>query len=151
MENKACLGLTLATLPGVRVQPFYLAPMDVPDPMDSAREWERAVRLTGREVLSVHQDVAAGKDEEAGLGEPIFLTYSTSQSIDSLGDFVAGMDMAFPGSKKIGVIASTVSRRESSCKASMYCVSLVNRSNCSKIGEDFHDVIISYHLHLIFI
>lgn len=116
MENKACLGLTLATLPGVRVQPFYLAPMDVPDPMGSAREWERAVRLTGREVLSVDQEVAAGGDKEAGLGEPIFLTYSTSQSIDSFGDFVAGMDVAFPGSKKIGVIASTVSRQESSDK-----------------------------------
>ena len=106
------MGLTLATLPGVRVQPFYLAPMDVPDPLEPTREWERAVRLKGRGVTSVDGEGGAEAGGEAGVGEPIFVTYSTSQSIDSFGDFVVGMDAAFPNSKKIGTIASTVSRQE---------------------------------------
>ncbi|CAM9321707.1 unnamed protein product, partial [Ascophyllum nodosum] len=115
LENKACLGLTLATLPGVRVQPFYLAPMDVPDPLEPTREWERAVRLKGRGVTSVDGEGGAEAGGEAGVGEPIFVTYSTSQSIDSFGDFVVGMDAAFPNSKKIGTIASTVSSLSRSC------------------------------------
>lgn len=101
IENRSCLGLTLATLPGVKVQPFYLADMDVPDPFDPPAVWERAVQL---------RDADAGQEGKAGVGEPIFLSYSTTTSIDALGDYMAGMDQAFPRSQKIGSIASTVSR-----------------------------------------
>lgn len=101
IENRSCLGLTLATLPGVKVQPFYLADMDVPDPFDPPAVWTRAVQL---------RDADAGQEGEAGVGEPIFLSYSTTTSIDALGDYMAGMDQAFPRSQKIGSIASTVSR-----------------------------------------
>lgn len=101
IENRSCLGLTLATLPGVKVQPFYLADMDVPDPFDPPAVWKRAVQL---------RDVDAGSEGGAGVGEPIFLSYSTTASIDALGDYMAGMDQAFPRSQKIGSIASTVSR-----------------------------------------
>ena len=100
------MGLTLATLPGVKVQPFYLADMDVPDPFDPPAVWKRAVQLRDA-------DIPANADEEggeAGVGEPIFLSYSTTTSIDALGDYMAGMDQAFPRSQKIGSIASTVSR-----------------------------------------
>lgn len=45
-----------------------------------------------------------------GAGEPIFLLYATPQSIDSLQDYIVGMDATFPRSGKIGAIASTVSR-----------------------------------------
>lgn len=38
------------------------------------------------------------------------MSYSTTTSIDALGDYMAGMDQAFPRSQKIGSIASTVSR-----------------------------------------
>ncbi|CAN0573397.1 unnamed protein product, partial [Ectocarpus sp. 12 AP-2014] len=96
IENRSCLGLTLATLPGVKVQPFYLADMDVPDPFDPPAVWKRAVQLPG-------------------VGEPIFLSYSTTASIDALGDYMAGMDQAFPRSQKIGSIASTVSSLTRSC------------------------------------
>lgn len=101
VENRSCLGLTLATLPGVRVRPFYLADMDIPDPFDPPAVWRRAVQL---------RDADAGQEGEAGVGEPIFLSYSTTTSIDALGDYMAGMDQAFPRSQKIGSIASTVSR-----------------------------------------
>lgn len=110
IENRSCLGLTLATLPGVKVQPFYLADMDVPDPFDPPAVWKRAVQLRDTDAPSTD---AGGDGEEsrgAGVGEPIFLSYSTTTSIDALGDYIAGMDQAFPRSQKIGSIASTVSR-----------------------------------------
>lgn len=110
IENRSCLGLTLATLPGVKVQPFYLADMDVPDPFDPPAVWKRAVQLRDADIPSTD---AGGDGEEgggAGVGEPIFLSYSTTTSIDALGDYMAGMDQAFPRSQKIGSIASTVSR-----------------------------------------
>eukprot|EP00752_Nemacystus_decipiens_P001480 g1455.t1 len=106
IENRSCLGLTLATLPGVKVQPFYLADMDVPDPFDPPAVWKRAVQL---------RDTDVGQEGEAGVGEPIFLSYSTTTSIDALGDYMAGMDQAFPRSQKIGSIASTVSSLTRSC------------------------------------
>lgn len=117
IENRACLGLTLATLPGVSVQPFYLHDMDVPDPLDPPAVWQRAVGMrdydatvpaieSGEESL----EDGRGKGGEAGVGEPIFLLYATPQSIDALGDYMSGMDSAFPRSGKIGAMASTVSR-----------------------------------------
>ena len=104
VENRVCLGLTLATLPGVRVQPFYLNDMDVPDPLDPPSEWKRAVRMRD------YEEPTNGAGCAEGTGEPIFLLYATPQSIDSLQDYIAGMDVAFPRSGKIGAIASTVSR-----------------------------------------
>lgn len=110
IENRACLGLTLATLPGVKVQPFYLAAMDVPDPLDPPSAWKRAVGLSGADSPALDVGGAMGTGEEAGVGEPIFLSYATTQSIDALQDYIAGMDATFPRSQKIGAIASTVSR-----------------------------------------
>lgn len=78
--------------------------MDVPDPFDPPAVWKRAVHLRDADIP------ADEEDREAGVGEPIFLSYSTTTSIDALGDYMAGMDQAFPRSQKIGSIASTVSR-----------------------------------------
>lgn len=110
------MGLTLATLPDVKVQPFYLNDMDVPDPLDPPAAWKRAVKMgdwggndvTAEDKLSANREVESR--EMYGIGEPIFLVYVTPQSIDALGDYIAGMDAAFPRSGKIGAIASTVSR-----------------------------------------
>lgn len=110
IENRTCLGLTLATLPGVKVQPFYLAAMDVPDPFDPPAMWKRAVGMRDSDNPSVDIKGLIGAAGEAGVGEPIFMVYATPQSIDSLGDYMAGMDATFPRSQKIGAMASTVSR-----------------------------------------
>lgn len=110
IENRICLGLTLATLPGVKVQPFYLAGMDVPNPIDPPAVWTRAVRIRDEDNPEIDVGEAAGPGGEAGMGEPIFMAYATTQSIDAFGDYMAGMDAAFPQSQKIGAIASTVSR-----------------------------------------
>lgn len=110
IENRTCLGLTLATLPGVKVRPFYLASMDVPDPFDPPAMWKRAVGMRDGDSPSVDTEGLVGEAGEAGVGEPIFMVYATPQSIDSLGDYMAGMDATFPRSQKIGAIASTVSR-----------------------------------------
>lgn len=104
------MGLTLATLPGVKVQPFYLDPMDVPGLLDPSEEWKRAVRLPDGAIPRVDAETVVGAGGEAGFGEPIFLAYATTQSIDALGGFMDGMDFAFPRSQKMGAIASTVSR-----------------------------------------
>ncbi|CAM9123692.1 unnamed protein product [Ectocarpus sp. 4 AP-2014] len=115
IENRSCLGLTLATLPGVKVQPFYLADMDVPDPFDPPAVWKRAVQLRDSDISATDAGGDAGAGGKAGAGEPIFLSYSTTASIDALGDYMAGMDQAFPRSQKIGSIASTVSSLTRSC------------------------------------
>ncbi|CAN0399608.1 unnamed protein product [Ectocarpus sp. 12 AP-2014] len=115
IENRSCLGLTLATLPGVKVQPFYLADMDVPDPFDPPAVWKRAVQLRDSDIPATDASGDAGAGGKAGVGEPIFLSYSTTASIDALGDYMAGMDQAFPRSQKIGSIASTVSSLTRSC------------------------------------
>lgn len=93
------------------MKPFYLADMDVPDPFDPPAVWKRAVQLRDRNPPSVGGEGEAGATaEESSFGEPIFMAYGTPQSIDAFGDFMAGMDLTFPLSQKIGAIASTVSR-----------------------------------------
>eukprot|EP00904_Undaria_pinnatifida_P010455 jgi/Undpi1/653/HiC_scaffold_10.g04117.m1 len=110
IENRTCFGLTLASLPGVKVKPFYLAAMDIPDPLDPPSMWKKAVQLRDGDMPVIGADGETGEGGEGGVGEPIFLSYSTTQSIDALGDYLAGMDAAFPRSQKVAAIASTVSR-----------------------------------------
>lgn len=111
VENRACVGLTLATLPGVEVQPFYLSDMDVPDPLDPPAVWRRALKMKQSDASpAAGWEEAEGDGAEEGVGEPIFLLYATAQSIDALGEYMTGVDAAFPRSGKIGAIASTVSR-----------------------------------------
>lgn len=94
----------------MKVKPFYLAAMDVPDPLDPASEWKKAVQLRDDDIPAIGADGATGEEGGGGIGEPIFLSYATTQSIDELGDYMAGMDAAFPRSQKVAAIASTVSR-----------------------------------------
>lgn len=112
VENRACVGLTLATLPGVKVRPFYLDSMDIPDPLDPPGAWRRAVKTEqwGGDSAAGAGGLTGEGGAEEGVGEPIFILYATAQSIDALGDYMAGMDAVFPRSGKIGAIASTVSR-----------------------------------------
>lgn len=146
MENRACVGLTLATLPDVDVQPFYLAEMDVPDPLDPPAAWRRAVRMKRKEADEPELGGASSvHGRDAGVGEPIFLTYCTPQSIDVLADFSAGMDATFPLSGKIGAIASTVSRsapstvqRERQHRApAVVCQPVQMRRNSLQLNESF--------------
>lgn len=122
IENRVCLGLTLATLPGVKVQPFYLADMDVPDPLDPPSVWRRAVRLRDGDSPAINAERALESSGQAGLGDPIFMTYATTTSIDALGEYMEGLDAAFPRSQKIGTIASTVSRCETGKLQMLRCV-----------------------------
>ena len=84
--------------------------MDVPDPLDPSSEWKKAVNLRDDDIPAIGADGATGEEREGGVGEPIFLSYVTTQSIDALGDYMEGIDAAFPQSQKVAAIASTVSR-----------------------------------------
>ncbi|CAM9539265.1 unnamed protein product, partial [Choristocarpus tenellus] len=106
VENQVCFGLSLASLPGVDVQPFYLTDMDVPDLLDPPAVWKRAMRMA--------KDSGVGEQgmEESNL---IFLTYATPQSVDMLGNWMQGMDYVFPEASKVGAMASTVSSLTRCC------------------------------------
>lgn len=84
--------------------------MDVPDPLDPSSEWKKAVHLRDEDIPAIGADGETGEGGGGGVGAPIFLSYATTQSIDALGDYMAGMDAAFPQSQKVAAIASTVSR-----------------------------------------
>ncbi|CAM9106885.1 unnamed protein product [Discosporangium mesarthrocarpum] len=122
IENRPCFGLCLASLPDVEVQPFYLAGIDVPDPTDPPSRWRRAVGLPSKRVKSTgNEGEEGGGDgpERVGRGgevdDPIFLVYGTPQSVDPLGDWMEGMDYAFPKATKVGAMSSTVSSLSRSC------------------------------------
>ena len=86
MEDAPGLSLTVAELPGVAIQGFYLSDTGLPSPDAAPDEWAR--------LLGVENDA-----------QPHFvvLTDPFSMNSDAL---LSGLDYAFPSAAKIGGLAS---------------------------------------------
>lgn len=85
IEGEPALSLTLAHLPGVSIQTFYLSTEDLPDSDSSPDAW---VELIG---------VAAGQPQFIILADPI---------PTKINDLLQGLDFAYPDSVKVGGLAS---------------------------------------------
>ncbi len=86
VERRPGFSLTVARLPGVEMTPFHLEEEDLPDMDASPDAWQ--------EALGVSTD---GKPHFLLLADPF--TFSTS-------NLLQGLDYAFPGSVKVGGMAS---------------------------------------------
>lgn len=86
VEDEPAIALTLATLPGVTVRSFHLTTEQLPD-LDSAPDaWV--------ELIDVPID-----------DQPQFVLLA-DQSFSKINDLLQGLDFAYPGSVKVGGIAS---------------------------------------------
>ncbi len=93
-ESNPALSLTVACLPGVEVKAFHTLASDLPDLDSSPTAWEEVI------------GIAADKEPQfILLGEPFFA---------KMNDFLAGLDFAYPQSQKLGGLASTGMRGNSS-------------------------------------
>ncbi|XQQ06812.1 MAG: FIST signal transduction protein [Leptolyngbya sp. IPPAS B-1204] len=94
IEGKAALSLTLAQLPDVKVHPFHLTTEDLPD-LDSPPEaWIEVIGVPAQEQP---QFVLLASPTSAGVSE-----------------LLQGLDFAYPGSVKVGGLASVNSLSGSS-------------------------------------
>lgn len=86
IERRPSFSLTVAHLPDVTITPFHITDADLPSPDASPEAWEA---LVGVERAST----------------PCFLILADPYSLNAE-DFLAGLDYAFPGSPKLGGLAS---------------------------------------------
>ncbi|HIK12208.1 MAG TPA: FIST C-terminal domain-containing protein [Oscillatoriaceae cyanobacterium M33_DOE_052] len=86
LEGEPALSLTLAKLPGVKVQAFAINGDDLPDLDASPESW---VELTG----------------VAPADQPHFILLADPFS-SKINDLIQGLDFAYPGSVKVGGLAS---------------------------------------------
>lgn len=102
LEAIPAVSLTLAVLPGVNVDSFYVSSSDIPD--DSGRvaeaDWKRAVGL--RRVQS------PSNDDDNSYTPPIFVLVP-SPAMTELDDLLQGLSLYYPSSQAIGGLSSTVS------------------------------------------
>lgn len=91
VEHKPAVSLVCAWLPGVRIHPFHLEQGDLPSPDDPPGAWRKAVGF-----------------EEKGSATG-FLLFADPFSMDPEA-LARGLDFAFPGSVKVGGMASGGSR-----------------------------------------
>ncbi|MDX2212364.1 MAG: FIST C-terminal domain-containing protein [Oculatellaceae cyanobacterium bins.114] len=94
VEEDAAISLCLASLPNVKVQAFHIAPDALPDLDSSPNAW---VELVGVSPQDNPQFVL--------LADPF---------ASRINDLLQGLDFAYPGSVKIGGLASVGSVRQSS-------------------------------------
>ena len=87
IEGEPALSLTLAHLPDVAIHPFHLSADDLPDLDSSPDQW---VELIGVKPEDQPQFIL--------LVDPYF---------GQINDFLLGLDYAYPGSVKVGGVAST--------------------------------------------
>ncbi|BBA78680.1 hypothetical protein RGRSB_0044 [cyanobacterium endosymbiont of Rhopalodia gibberula] len=87
VESGPVLSLTVASLPEVDVQPFYLTPENLPNPDSSPDAWSQLVGVPPQQ----HPHFIL-------LSDPFF---------PGINDLLAGLDFAYPDSVKIGGLAST--------------------------------------------
>lgn len=94
IEGEPAIALTLATLPGVNVRSFHLTVAQLPD-LDSAPDaW--------MELMGVPID-----------DQPQFVLLA-DQSFPKINDLLQGLDFAYPGSVKVGGVASAANPNGSS-------------------------------------
>lgn len=86
IEGEPALSLTVARLPGVKLCPFHLPPDQLPDLDSSPQKWIEAV----------------GVDPE---DQPQFILLADNFSA-RINDLIEGLDFAYPGSVKVGGLAS---------------------------------------------
>ncbi len=86
IEDRAALSLTAAVLPDVSIASTHLEADRVPPVFAERRFWEDALRVTAQD-------------------EPVFLLLADPFSFETDG-FLKGLDRSFPGSAKIGGLAS---------------------------------------------
>ena len=86
VEQRPGLSMTAAVLPGVELTPFHVEMDTLPQPDEESSAWERIV------------GVPAGR-------EPHFLLLPDPFTFDPEG-FVRGLDRTYPGSRKVGGLAS---------------------------------------------
>jgi small ligand-binding sensory domain FIST len=86
VEGEAALSLTLAHLPGVTLTPFHITDDDLPDLDSPPDRWTELIGIS-----------AADQPNFILLSDPIFSKVS---------DLLQGLDFAYPGSVKVGGLAS---------------------------------------------
>lgn len=94
VEAKAALSLTLAQLPDVNVHPFHLTLEDLPDLDSSPEAWIEAVGVPAQ-------------------AQPHFVLLAAPTSA-GVSELLQGLDFAYPGSVKVGGLASVNSLSGSS-------------------------------------
>jgi small ligand-binding sensory domain FIST len=94
IEGKAALSLTLAYLPGVKVQPFHVAAESLPDLDSSPDRWVELMQVSPQD-------------------QPQFILLADPFS-SSINNFLQGLDFAYPGAVKVGGLASISSTSNSS-------------------------------------
>ncbi|VXD23604.1 conserved hypothetical protein [Planktothrix serta PCC 8927] len=116
IEGEPALGLTLGYLPDVEIHPFHLSADDLPDLDSSPDQW---VELIGVKPEDQPQFIL--------LVDPYF---------SQINDFLQGLDYAYPGSVKVGGLASTGVMGGSTgvfCGSRLYPESIVGLALCGNI------------------
>lgn len=90
IEDRPAVSLTAAVLPAVEISPFQLCGDALPGSVEDVAAWRSALAVEA-------------------AGDPLFLLFPDPFSFDS-GLFLAGLDRAFPRSRKIGGVASGATR-----------------------------------------
>jgi small ligand-binding sensory domain FIST len=86
VEQRAAISLTAAVLPGVRLVPFHLSSSQLPEALSSRDSWIQLLGLTPTPNLQ-------------------FLLLTDPSTFDA-GALVLGLDATYPGSPKVGGLAS---------------------------------------------
>ncbi len=86
VEERPALSVTAAVLPGVELAAFHLASEQLPGPAEDREAWERLLGVPA-------------------AGEPHFVLLPDPFSFDAEG-LLAGLDRWYPGSQKVGGVAS---------------------------------------------
>ncbi|MGK7909216.1 MAG: FIST N-terminal domain-containing protein [Synechococcus sp.] len=86
VENQAAISLSLAKLPGVKVQPFHLSEDDLPDLDSPPDRWAQALGVTQE-------------------SQPHFVILADAFS-SRISELLQGLDFAFPNTTKVGGLAS---------------------------------------------
>ena len=86
VEDAPALGVTLAHLPGVKVQPFHVIGDELPDLDGPPQQWADAIGVDPAD-------------------EPCFIVLSDAMS-SRINDLLQGLDYAYPGAVKVGGLAT---------------------------------------------
>jgi small ligand-binding sensory domain FIST len=119
VENAPALSLSVATLPGVSVQSFYLSGDDLPDLDSPPSDWIELV----------------GVSPEA---EPQFILMADPFS-SSVNDLLQGLDFAYPEAVKVGGLASVDSFSRNSglfCDHTLHSEGIVGVALCGDVVLD---------------
>lgn len=86
VEGNPALSLSVAKLPGVEIKPFHLMAEDLPDPDSPPQAWWESIGVSPEK-------------------QPQFILLCDPFS-SSINDLLEGLDFAYPGSVKVGGLAS---------------------------------------------